>query len=190
MRYENVKIKDILKLVTSIVLCQLAGFIGSVFTTPTIPTWYKTLNKPFFTPPNWIFSPVWISLFILMGISLFFVWRRANHPQFKPALIFFFVQLILNILWSVAFFGLRSPLLGLIDIGLLWGTVLLNNKYELNGRDPNGFAGVAWCLGKHDRPWGERPIFGNLRYINDKGLKRKFDADGYVKMIDASATAL
>jgi benzodiazapine receptor len=129
MRYENVKIKDILKLVTSIVLCQLAGFIGSVFTTPTIPTWYKTLNKPFFTPPNWIFSPVWISLFILMGISLFFVWRRANHPQFKPALIFFFVQLILNVLWSVAFFGLRSPLLGLIDIVLLWGTVLLKIQH-------------------------------------------------------------
>jgi translocator protein len=129
MRYENVKIKDILKLVTSIVLCQLAGFIGSVFTTPTIPTWYKTLNKPFFTPPNWIFSPVWISLFILMGISHFFVWRRANHPQFKPALIFFFVQLILNVLWSVAFFGLRSPLLGLIDIVLLWLAILLTIQY-------------------------------------------------------------
>jgi deoxyribodipyrimidine photo-lyase len=66
----------------------------------------------------------------------------------------------------------------------------LNNKYELDGRDPNGFTGVAWCFGKHDRPWGERPIFGNVRYMNDKGLKRKFDADGYVKMIDASATAL
>jgi deoxyribodipyrimidine photo-lyase len=65
----------------------------------------------------------------------------------------------------------------------------LNNKYELDGRDPNGFTGVAWCFGKHDRPWGERPIFGKVRYMNDKGLKRKFDADGYVKMIDASATA-
>jgi len=66
----------------------------------------------------------------------------------------------------------------------------LNNRYELDGRDPNGFTGVAWCFGKHDRPWGERPIFGNVRYMNDKGLKRKFDADGYVKMIDASDTAL
>ena len=59
----------------------------------------------------------------------------------------------------------------------------LNNKYELDGRDPNGFAGVAWCFGKHDRPWGERPVFGNVRYMNDNGLKRKFDADGYVKKI-------
>jgi deoxyribodipyrimidine photo-lyase len=57
----------------------------------------------------------------------------------------------------------------------------LNNKYELDGRDPNGFTGVAWCFGKHDRPWGERPIFGQVRYMNDKGLKRKFDADDYVK---------
>jgi deoxyribodipyrimidine photo-lyase len=60
----------------------------------------------------------------------------------------------------------------------------LNNKYELDGRDPNGFTGVAWCLGKHDRPWGERPIFGNVRYMNDKGLKRKFDADEYVRMMN------
>jgi deoxyribodipyrimidine photo-lyase len=59
----------------------------------------------------------------------------------------------------------------------------LNNKYELDGRDPNGFAGVAWCFGKHDRPWGERPVFGNIRYMNDKGLLRKFDADRYAKMI-------
>ena len=59
----------------------------------------------------------------------------------------------------------------------------LNNKYELDGRDPNGFTGVAWCFGKHDRPWGERPIFGNVRYMNEKGLRRKFDADEYVKMI-------
>jgi deoxyribodipyrimidine photo-lyase len=60
----------------------------------------------------------------------------------------------------------------------------LNNKYELDGRDPNGFTGVAWCFGKHDRPWGERPIFGTVRYMNDKGLKRKFDADEYVKMME------
>jgi benzodiazapine receptor len=119
------KIIDILKLVASIILCQVAGFLGSLFTTPAIPTWYKTLNKPSFTPPNWIFSPVWISLFLLMGISLFMVWRRQDHPKFKTALFFFFVQLILNILWSVSFFGLKSPFLGLIDIILLWIAILL-----------------------------------------------------------------
>jgi len=118
------KITDILKLAVSVILCQLAGFLGSLFTTPAIPTWYATLKKPFFTPPNWIFSPVWISLFILMGISLFFVWQRQGHPEFRRALIFFFFQLILNVLWSAAFFGLKSPLLGLMDILLLWIAIL------------------------------------------------------------------
>jgi tryptophan-rich sensory protein len=126
-----VKIKNILNLVISIVLCQLVGFLGSLFTTPAIPTWYKTLNKPFFTPPNWIFSPVWISLFILMGISLFMVWRKQDHPRFKITLIFFFIQLILNVLWSVAFFGIRSPFLGFIDIVLLWVAILLTIQHCL-----------------------------------------------------------
>ncbi len=61
----------------------------------------------------------------------------------------------------------------------------LNDTYELDGRDPNGFAGVAWCFGKHDRPWGERPIFGTIRYMNAAGLRRKFDADAYVRKVDA-----
>ena len=60
----------------------------------------------------------------------------------------------------------------------------LNNRYQLDGRDPNGFAGVAWCFGKHDRPWVERPIFGAVRYMNDRGLKRKFDIDRYVQRIE------
>ena len=65
----------------------------------------------------------------------------------------------------------------------------LNNAYELDGRDPNSFAGVAWAFGKHDRPWARRPVFGTVRYMNDKGLRRKFDADGYVRMIDALAAS-
>ena len=120
------KIIDILKLAASIVLCQLAGFIGSFFTTPSIPTWYASLSKPFFNPPNWIFGPVWVSLYLLMGISLFVVWqRRERNPYAKKGLIFFFAQLILNVFWSVAFFGLKSPFLGLIDIVLLWIAIFL-----------------------------------------------------------------
>jgi len=123
------RFREILKLVASVLLCQIAGFLGSLFTTPAISTWYATLKKPFFTPPNWIFSPVWISLFILMGISLFFVWRRTDHPKFKIAFIFFFVQLILNVLWSIFFFGLKLPLLGLVDIVLLWIAILLTIRH-------------------------------------------------------------
>ena len=63
--------------------------------------------------------------------------------------------------------------------------IQLNNKYNLDGRDPNGYAGVAWCFGKHDRPWGERAIFGMVRYMNDKGLKRKFDMDKYLEKVAA-----
>jgi len=59
----------------------------------------------------------------------------------------------------------------------------LNNKYELDGRDPNSFAGVAWCFGKHDRPWTERPVFGYVRYMNDRGLRRKYDMDAYLRKI-------
>ena len=65
--------------------------------------------------------------------------------------------------------------------------VYLNNKYELDGRDPNGFAGVAWCFGKHDRAWAERPVFGKIRYMNDKGLRRKFDIQAYVDRINHMA---
>jgi deoxyribodipyrimidine photo-lyase len=66
--------------------------------------------------------------------------------------------------------------------------LLLNDTYQVDGRDPNGYAGVAWCFGKHDRPWVERPVFGNIRYMNDNGLRRKFDMDRYVKRIDALVT--
>ena len=65
----------------------------------------------------------------------------------------------------------------------------LNNKYELDGRDPNGYAGVAWCFGKHDRPWGERPVFGKVRYMNAAGLKRKFNPDLYVQKIESLLTS-
>lgn len=126
------KIIDILKLVTSIILCQLAGLIGSIFTTPAIPTWYESLRKPSFSPPNWIFGPVWVNLYLLMGISLFVIWqRRENNLQAKRGLILFFAQLILNAFWSVAFFGLKSPFLGLINIILLWFAIFFTVRHFL-----------------------------------------------------------
>ncbi len=122
---ENKTLTGILKFIISIIICQLAGVLGSLFTRPAIPTWYVNLNKPSFTPPNWIFSPVWITLFILMGISAFLVWNRGiNVKGVKKALIIFVVQLILNAFWSVAFFGFKSPLAGLIVIILLWIAIL------------------------------------------------------------------
>ena len=119
-------LSDIVKLLTSIIVCQLAGLIGSIATTPAIPTWYAALIKPTLAPPNWVFAPVWTTLFLLMGISAFFVWRRRlNAPGVKLALGIFAVQLVINILWSFAFFGLRSPLAGLFVIAVLWAAILV-----------------------------------------------------------------
>jgi benzodiazapine receptor len=118
------------KLITSIVICQLAGVIGAIFTTSAISTWYATLKKPAFTPPNWVFSPVWITLFVLMGIAAFLVWNKGLSDQrVKTALSIFVAQLILNVAWSVMFFGLRSPLAGLIEIAVLWIAILLSILY-------------------------------------------------------------
>jgi benzodiazapine receptor len=118
------------KLIASLVICQLASVIGSIFTTSAISTWYATLKKPAFTPPNWVFSPAWITLFVLMGISAFLVWNKGLSDQkVKIALSIFVAQLILNVLWSVMFFGLRSPLAGLIEIAVLWIAILLSILY-------------------------------------------------------------
>ncbi len=118
--------KDLIILVISLLICQMAGLVGSFFTAPSIPVWYASLKKPTFNPPNEVFSPVWITLFVLMGISLYLVWRKPiKEPQIKIALIIFFVQLALNTLWSILFFGLRLPFLVFVEIILLWIAIFL-----------------------------------------------------------------
>lgn len=99
----------------------MAGAIGSSVTFQAIPTWYAGLNKPFFSPPNWIFGPVWTVLYILMAVALYLVWssKSKNKKAQNSALQIFFVQLFFNAFWSIAFFGLRSPFLGLIVIGVM-----------------------------------------------------------------------
>jgi benzodiazapine receptor len=122
----NMSLKDISKLVISIVACLAAGAIGSVFTRNAIPTWYATQAKPPFTPPNWLFAPVWTLLYILMGVAAFLVWRNGlKNRQVRMALTVFLIQLVLNVLWSVAFFGLESPMYGLIVISILWVAILV-----------------------------------------------------------------
>lgn len=115
---------DIKKLLVSLAIPQLAGFLGALFTTPAIPAWYAGLNKPWFVPPNWLFAPAWTTLFLLMGLAFYLVWDRG--VDFKAARNVFGIQLGLNILWSVMFFGLRSPLLGFLEIMVLWAAIALN----------------------------------------------------------------
>jgi len=120
------QIHEFFKLILYILICESAGIIGSIFTRRSLATWYMTLNKPEFTPPGWVISTVWIVLFALMGISLFLVWRQGfDRPDVKSALTIFIAQLIVNVLWSGAFFGLRSPLAGMIVIIILWAFILL-----------------------------------------------------------------
>ena len=116
---------NIVRLVISIVACEAAGGIGAVFTTPAISTWYAGLTKPAFTPPNEVFAPVWITLYLLMGIAVFFVWRNwLKVKGVLPAFIIFWIQLIVNILWSVIFFGFQSTFWGLVIIIILWFLIL------------------------------------------------------------------
>ena len=118
-------LRDGVKLVVSLALCQGAGVAGATFMTPSVTTWYPTLIKPFFTPPAWIFAPVWITLYALMGVAFFLVWKTGvDHESTKIAVLVFLTQLVLNVLWSMAFFGSRSIVLGLAIIILLWVFVL------------------------------------------------------------------
>ncbi len=123
---EQSKINNILELVTSIFICLFAGFIGSIFTSPSIPTWYATLTKPSFNPPSWIFAPIWTTLFVLIGISLYMVWNKGlQDKKVKISLFIFGVQLVLNVLWSFLFFGLHSPFYAFLEIIILWAAIVL-----------------------------------------------------------------
>ena len=114
-------IKKATRALVFVVVVELAGVIGSIFTPSAIPTWYATLNKPSFNPPNWIFAPVWTLLYLSMGISAFLIWEKGiSKKKIQVALLIFAFQLVLNVLWSFLFFGLKSPSLAFAGIIVLW----------------------------------------------------------------------
>jgi tryptophan-rich sensory protein len=110
---------EILKLIVSIALCQLAGFISALFNIKSIPKWYSKLKKPRFNPPNKIFGPVWTGLYLLMGISLYLVLVSGIAFGSFPIIIFF-VHLLLNVLWSAIFFRAKKLGLAFLEIIVLW----------------------------------------------------------------------
>lgn len=119
------KIEKPILLISSIFISQAAGIIGSVFTTSAIPTWYAGLEKPSFGPPNWLFGPVWITLYTLMGISLYLVWVSGiKNKRVKYAITVFFINLVLNALWSLIFFGMKNPQIAFFEIVILWGFIV------------------------------------------------------------------
>ena len=119
------------KLIVSIAVSQLAGFIGSIFTFSAITDWYQFLNKPFFSPPNWIFGPVWTTLYTLMGISLYLNWIKLSDKKFakqktyiQNSVIIFLIHLVVNSVWSIIFFSFKVLLGALVVVVILWSMIL------------------------------------------------------------------
>ena len=111
-------------LVVAVAICFTAAGLGGFVTAPNIPNWYADLAKPAWNPPSWVFGPVWSCLYLMMAVSAWLVWRRAGFSEAKLPLALFAVQLGLNSLWSILFFGLHSPGLAAVDIILLWIAIL------------------------------------------------------------------
>lgn len=124
---ESFNIREIPKLIASILIVFFGAALGSAATSTELTTWYASLTKPAWNPPNWLFGPVWTTLYVLMGIALFLVWREGlDRRDVRYAILIFAVQLGLNIAWSVVFFGLNSILGGLVVIFILWLAIWAN----------------------------------------------------------------
>ena len=109
------KTKEIISLIVAIITCEAAGIVGSIFTASKIPTWYKGLMKPALNPPSWVFGPVWTTLYLLMGIALYIIWKKGLSTEgVKFALTIFAVQLILNALWMEGLWQITQHYLDIV----------------------------------------------------------------------------
>jgi len=111
-----------MKILIFVATCLAVGYFSGIATQSSVNTWFPTLVKPSFNPPGWVFAPVWSFLYIIMGIAAGLVWSRIDYEReaVRKALLFFAIQLALNALWSILFFGIKNPLLALVEIVLLW----------------------------------------------------------------------
>ncbi|RMB58616.1 tryptophan-rich sensory protein [Dokdonia sinensis] len=117
------------KLLIAIGICLLVGLIGSMATQTSVSGWFETLEKPSWNPPSWLFAPVWTLLYILMGVAAALVWNKGFHQKgVQKALYIFGFQLLLNAFWSIIFFALRAPLWALVEIVILFITIILTIK--------------------------------------------------------------
>lgn len=118
------KINNTFKLIISLIIPQLAGGLGSFFTIGSVKDWYPVLEKPALNPSAWIFGPVWTTLFLLMGFALYLVWTSESRKSKRLAYSAFGIQMVLNALWSIIFFGLHSPGGALVEVVFLWLAIL------------------------------------------------------------------
>ena len=117
-------LRQVLGLAAFVLICFAAAGLGGLVTTARIPIWYADLAKPAWTPPDWTFGPVWTALYLMMAFSAWLVWRQAGLAGARLPLALFGIQLVLNSLWSVLFFGLQSPGAAAVEIVLLWAAIL------------------------------------------------------------------
>jgi tryptophan-rich sensory protein len=130
-----------------VLICEGVGLLAAWATQTSVTTWYPTLTKPGFTPPDWLFGPVWTVLYAMMGVAAALVWqRRTEDTMSQSALVLFGVQLLLNGGWSFAFFGARSPGLGLIVIVALWGALAWTTERFFRVRAAAGWLLVPYLL--------------------------------------------
>lgn len=115
------------KLIISLLLPLVVGGLGGLVTSRSVADWYQTLEKPYFSPPDWVFGPVWTLLYLLIGVSLYLVWASPlTYPYTKTAAyIFFGIQLVLNLMWSLVFFGLHAPAFAAVVILMLLVAIVL-----------------------------------------------------------------
>lgn len=116
--------RSLIGLSVALLICLGAGGLGGLFTSQSVRAWYPLIQKPSWTPPSWLFGPVWTTLYVLMGVAAWLVWRRDPERPARGALLLFLGQLVLNVLWSALFFGLRAPGLAFAEIVVLELAVL------------------------------------------------------------------
>ncbi|MBO6533899.1 MAG: tryptophan-rich sensory protein [Muricauda sp.] len=139
--------KRVLYITISVLVCLAIGFLSSIATQSSVNDWYLTLNKPSFTPPNYLFAPVWTALYIMMGVAAGIVWSKGyHHIWVKTALYHFVFQLLLNALWSIVFFGLKNPLGGMIVILALLTMIILTIKWFRVISKPAAYLLVPYVL--------------------------------------------
>jgi translocator protein len=138
--------RDICGLAFWVALSLGVSTIGGAITRTSVSEWYQGLTKPSFTPPDWTFTAVWISLFLLMGVSAWLVWRRTGFAHGAVPLACFAAQLVLNLAWSILFFGVRSVGWALIEIVVLWIVVLMTAIAFYRVSRPAGLLLVPYLL--------------------------------------------